>query len=100
MREFSEDLSSEDLYRYLLFKDVPRIDCDIIKGMKQYTTMSLQSTLKSICVHLRLPIALEASLRKSLSLNQLAKIFVARGMWGDKHYSYFTLCFSLVATSK
>ena len=56
--------------------------------------------LKSIRVHLRPPIAPEASLRKSLSLNQLAKIFVARGMRGDKRYSYFTLSFSRVATSK
>ena len=34
VREFSEDLSSGDLYRYLLLKHVPKRDCDIIKGMK------------------------------------------------------------------
>ena len=52
--------------------------------------------LKSIRVHLRPTIAPEACLHKSLSLNQLAKIFVARGMRGDKRYSYFTLVFHLL----
>ena len=56
--------------------------------------------IASIRFHLRLLIAPEASLRKSLSLNQLAEIFVARGIQGDKRYSYFTLSFSLVVTSK
>ena len=42
-------------------------------------------TLKSIRFHLRPPIAPEASLQESLSLNQLAKIFVARGIRGDEH---------------
>ena len=44
----------------------------------------LTTDLKSIRFHLRPPIALEASLCKSLSLNQLAKIFVAIGIRGDK----------------
>ena len=47
----------------------------------------LNNLLKSIRFHLRPPIAPEASLRKSLSLNQLAKIFVAREVCEVKRYS-------------
>ena len=47
------------------------------------TSFIVKSKLKSIRFHLRPPIAPEACLCKSLSLN---KIFVARGMWGDSQW--------------
>ena len=46
------------------------------------TTMYINCELKSVRVHLRPPIALEASLPKDRSLIQLTKIFVGRGMHG------------------
>ena len=58
---------------------------DYLNGQFIHVLACKVSQLKSICFHLRPPIAPEASLRKCLSLNQLEKIFVAIGIWGDKH---------------
>ena len=69
-------------------------------GSNYHTATDPRYKLKSIHFYLRPPIAPEASLLKSLSLNQLAKIFVVRGMRGDKDVADYSLSFSLVATSK